>query len=72
MDEVVSEGRGFNTVLVWNWSRLSRKFAEVVELSETLREHGIGLVSATESARLGALERELDQLTDAPDEEVAS
>ena len=72
MDEVVSEGRGFNTVLVWNWSHLSRNAAEFAELRRTLREHGVDLVSATESARLGALERELDQLTDALDEEAAS
>ena len=72
MDEVVSEGRGFNTVLVWNWPRLSRSAAEFAELRRTLREHDVDLVSATESARLGALERELDQLTDALDEEAAS
>ena len=81
MDEVVSEGRGFNTVLVWNWSRLRRNAAEFAELRRnaaefaelrrTLRENGVDLVSATESARLGALECELDQ-SDALDEEAAS
>ena len=71
MDEVVSEGRGFNTVLVWNWSCLSRNAAEFAELRRTLRENGVDLVSATESARLGALECELDQ-SDALDEEAAS
>ena len=72
MDEVVSEGRGFNTVLVRNWPPLRRNAAEFAELRRTLREHDVDLVSATESALLGALERELDQLTDALDEEAAS
>ena len=72
MADVVSEGRDFNAVLVWNHSRLSRNAAEFVELRRTLREHGVDLVSASESARLGALERQLDQLTDALDEEAAS
>ena len=72
MADAVSEGRDFNAVLVWNHSRLSRNAAEFTELRWTLRENGIDLVLATESARLGALERQLDQLTDALDEESAS
>ena len=72
MADVVSEGRDFNAVLVWNHSRLSRNAAEFAELTRKLRENGIDLVLASESARLGALERQLDQLTDALDEEAAS
>ena len=51
---------------------MSRNAAEFAELRWTLRENGIDLVLASESARLGALERQLDQLTDALDEEAAS
>ena len=72
MADVVSEGRDFNAVLVWNHSRLSRNAAEFAELTRKLRENGIDLVLASESARLGARERQLDQLTDALDEEAAS
>ena len=72
MADVVSEGRDFNAVLVWNYSRLSRNAAEFAELTRKLRENGIDLVLASESARLGALDRQLDQLTDALDEEAAS
>ena len=38
MADVVSEGREFNAVLVWNYSRLSRKAAKLVELPLQLRE----------------------------------
>ena len=72
MADVVSEGREFNAVLVWNYSRLSRNAAEFVELRRKLGEYGVDLVLASDSARLGALERQLDQLTDALDEEAAS
>ena len=54
MAEVVSEGREFNAVLSWNYSRLSREAAEFVEWSE----HGVDLVSATESGWYGALDDE--------------
>ena len=59
MDDVVSEGREFNAVLVWNHSRLSRNVAEFAELRRTLREHGVDLVSISDSSRLSASERQL-------------
>ena len=58
MADVISEGHEFNAVLVWNHSRLSRNAAELAEVSRTLREHGIDLVSATESVWLDALDDE--------------
>ena len=58
MDDVVSEGREFNSVLVWNYSRLSQNVAQVAELERTLREPGVDLVSATESVWLDALDDE--------------
>ena len=66
------EGCEFNTVLVWNHSRLSREVAELVELSETLSEHSIDLVLATESLGLGTFKYELDWFTDVLDDEAAS
>ena len=48
MQDAVSEGSEFNTVLVWSHSRLSRKAAEFSGLWRTLLEHGIDLVSSGE------------------------
>ena len=42
MSDVVSEGREFNAVLVWNYSRLSRNAAEFAELRRTLLEISVG------------------------------
>ena len=70
MADVVSEGREFNAVLVWNHSRLSRNAAEFVELRRTLREHGVDLVSVADGSRLSAWERQLNELSGAADEEA--
>ena len=72
MADVVSEGRAFNAVLVWNYRRLSGNAAELAELTRKLREHGIDLVSVADGSHFAALERQLDELTDDLDEEVAS
>ena len=58
MDDVFSEGREFNAVLVWSYSRLSRNAPELAELQRALREHGIDLLSAAESGLLDALNDE--------------
>ena len=71
MADVVSEGREFNAVLVWNYSRLSRNAAELAELTRKLREHGVDLVSVADGSRLSAWERQLAELNDGPDEEAA-
>ena len=71
MADVVSEGREFNAVLVWNYSRLSRNAAEFVELRRTLREHGVDLVSVADGSHLSAWERQLAELSGAADEEAA-
>ncbi len=71
MADVVSEGREFNAVLVWNHSRLSWNAAEFVELRRTLREHGVDLVSVADGSRLSAWERQLAELSGAADEEAA-
>ena len=57
LDDVVSDGREFNAVLVWNHSRLSRNVAQLAEVKRTLREHGVALVSAADTLGLGALAR---------------
>ena len=72
MADVVSEGRKFNAVLVWNHSRLSRNAAELAELTRKLREQGVDLVSVADGSHFAALERQLDELNDGLDEEVAS
>ena len=71
MGEVVSEGREFNAVLIWNYSRLSRDPAKLAELVRTMREHGVDLVFASENSRVRAFERQLAELTNAVDEEAA-
>ena len=57
LEDVVSEGREFNAVLVWNWSRLSRDRFRMVQIERTLRAHGMDLVSVNRESsarRLGA------------------
>ena len=71
MADVVSEGREFNAVLVWNYSGLSGNAAELAELTRKLREHGVDLVSVADGSRLSAWERQLAELNDGPDEEAA-
>ena len=70
MADVVSEGREFNAVLVWNYSRLSRNAAELAELTRKLREHGVDLVSVADGSRLSNWERQLNELSGAADEEA--
>ena len=70
MADVVSEGRDFNAVLVWNHSRLSRNAAELAELTRKLREHGVDLVSVADGSRLSNWERQLNELSGAADEEA--
>ena len=70
MADVVSEGRDFNAVLVWNYSRLSRNAAELAELTRKLREHGVDLVSVADGSRLSNWERQLNELSGAADEEA--
>ena len=41
-------------------------------MSRTLREQGIDLVSVADGSHFAALERQLDELNDGLDEEVAS
>ena len=72
MADVVSEGRRFNAVLVWNYSRLTRNPAELAELTRKLREHDIDLVSVADGSSLIAWERQLAELSDGLDEEAAS
>ena len=72
MADVVSEGRAVNAVLVWNYSRLSRNADELAEVSRTLREHDIDLVSVADGSHFAALERQLDELNDGLAEEAAS
>ena len=71
MADVVSEGRDFNAVLVWNHSRLSRNAAELAELTRKLGEHGVELVSVADGSRLSAWERQLAEPSGAADEEAA-
>ena len=72
MADVVTEGREFNAVLVWNHSRLSRNAVELAEVMRTLREHGVDLVSVANGSHFIALERQLDELNDGLAEEAAS
>ena len=71
MADVVSEGRAFNAVLVWNYSRLSQNAAELAELTRKLREHGVDLVSVADSSSLIGWERQLAELSRAADVEPA-
>ena len=71
MADVVSGGRKFNAVLVWNHSRLSRNAAELAELTRKLREQGVELVSVADGSRLSGWERQLAELAGAEDEEAA-
>ena len=50
---------------------MSRSSVRLAELVRTLEAHGIELVSASESPRLAALARQLDELIGASDEEAA-
>ena len=72
MADVVTPGREFNAVLVWNHSRLSRNRAEFAELRRTLREHGVDLVSVANGSHLAALKRQLAELNDGLDAEAAN
>ena len=74
MVDVVSEGREFNAVLVWNCSRLSRNPAELAKLAELtrkFREYGVELVSVADGSRLSGWDRQLAELAGAVDEEAA-
>ena len=70
MADVVSEGRRFNAVLVWDHSRLSRNAAELAKVSRTLREQGVDLVSVADGSRLSGWERQLAELNEGLDEEA--
>ena len=71
LEDVVSDGREFNAVLVWGYSRLSLNGARFAEIKRTLSEHGVSLVSADGSPRLIAWERPLAVLAGALDDEAA-
>ena len=71
MADVVVEGREFNAVLVWNYARLGRDRAELAELRRKFREHGVGLVSATQSGSSDAFERQLAAMYKALGDEAA-
>ncbi len=60
LDAVVTAGRDFNAVLVWNYTRLSRNAARLVEIKRTFSEHGLEQALASESLLLAASERQLD------------
>ena len=62
MADVVPEGREFNAVLVWNYRRLSGNMAEFTELGRTFREHGVDLISVSESGWLRSFERQLAEV----------
>ena len=68
MADVVSEGRAFNAVLVWNYRRLSQNAAE---LTRKLREHGVDLVSVADGSSLIGWERQLAELSGTADVEPA-
>ncbi len=70
MADVVSEGRKFKAVLVWDHSRLSQNAAELAKVSRTLREQGIDLVSVADGSHFVALERQLAELNEGLDEEA--
>ena len=71
MADVVPEGREFNAVLVWNYSGLSGNPAEFTELRRTFREHGVDLISVSESDWLRSFERQLAEVNGTLDEEPA-
>ena len=71
MADVVSEGREFNAVLVWNYSGLGLDRAELAELTRKLREHGIDLVSVADGSRLSNWERQLAELRGALGDQTA-
>ena len=71
MAAVVPEGREFNAVLVWNYSGLSGNPAELAELRRTFREHGVDLISVSESGWLRSFERQLAEVNGTLDEEPA-
>ena len=47
LGDVFRDDREFNTVLVWNSSRLSRDDVRLAELQQTLCEHGVDLVEVS-------------------------
>lgn len=69
--DVVSEGREFNAVLVWDYARLARNAGRLAEIRDVLRAHGVELVSVADDPRLAGLERQLAELTGELDDEVA-
>ena len=71
MADVVPEGRAFNAVLVWNYRRLSGNPAELAELRRAFSEHGVDLVSVSESGWLRSFERQLAESNGTLDEEAA-
>ena len=71
MAAVVPEGREFNAVLVWNYRRLSGNMAEFTELRRTFREHGVDVISVSESGWLRSFERQLAESNGTLDEEPA-
>ena len=68
--DVASEGRDFNAVLVWNYSRLARNARRLSEISNTLRTNGVELVSVADDLCFADLERQLAALTGDLDDEV--
>ena len=71
MADVVPEGRAFNAVLVWNYRRLSGNPAELAELRRAFSEHGVDLVSVSESDWLRSFERQLAEVNGTLEEEAA-
>ena len=49
MADAAVEKRGFDYVLVWSYSRLSRRLAELARLRRTLEDLGVEVVSASEA-----------------------
>ena len=69
--DLVSEGREFTAVLVWDYARLARNASRLSEILDVLRVQGVQLVSVSDHTRFAGLERQLAELTGALDDEVA-
>ena len=65
------EDREFDVVLIWDYSRLSRNATRFAEIMRRLREQGVEVVFASENVRLAELQRQVEELADGHDDEVA-
>ena len=63
MEDALSDDLDFDTVVVWNCSRLNRKAAELLEWIRIWSDRGVDVVSVTDEVDLSSFARLFAKIT---------